>query len=168
MAEGCWRGEKSIINHGLSSDEILYPIHICRPFLEWPNYCFQTEKIVFDFQHLPKLRVSGAGLVSARLVEAENLDWRLFRVADQKLIKWFGKSCYIFERGLHLNLTKRTSLPTSVVYKQHQINSPLSRKLHLVPFKFCKPHKYAISGGHFQCLWKLPRCTFGGFSILQR
>ena len=52
---------------------------------------------------------SAAGLliVSARLFEAENLDWCLFRVSIQKLIKWFGISCHIFELGLQLNLTKR-------------------------------------------------------------
>ena len=38
-----------------------------------------------------------------RLVEAENLHWRLFRVSDQRLMKWIGKSCSISELGLHLN-----------------------------------------------------------------
>ena len=60
-------------------------------------------------------------IVSVRLVEAENLDWRLFRVSDKKLIKWFGKSCRIFELGLHLNWAMPTSLPASIVYIQHSI-----------------------------------------------
>ena len=107
-------------------------------------------------------------IVSVRLVKAENLDWRLFRVSDQRLIKWFRKSCRIFELGLHLKWAMPNSLPISIVYIQHCINSQLSRKLHFLPFKYCKPHKYAMSGGHFQCLRKLPRWTFGGFPILIR
>ena len=35
-------------------------------------------------------------IVSARLVEAENFDWRLFRVSGHRLIKWFG----VFARTL--------------------------------------------------------------------
>ena len=45
------------------------------------------------------------------------------------------------------------------------INSPWSRKLHFLPIK-CKSYKHAMSGSHFQCLLKWPRCMFGGFSIL--
>ena len=41
------------------------------------------------------------------------MDWHLFRVSDQRLIKWFGKSCRIFELSLHLNLAMPNSLPTS-------------------------------------------------------
>ena len=43
-------------------------------------------------------------LVSVRLVEAENLDWRLFQVSDRRFIEWFGKSCRIFKLSLHLKL----------------------------------------------------------------
>ena len=107
-------------------------------------------------------------IVSVRLVEAENLDWCLFRVSDQTLIKWFGKSCRIFELGFHLNWAMPNSLPASVVEIQHCISSPLSQKLYFLPFNYCKPHKYSTSGGHFQCLQKLPRCTFGEYSMLQR
>ena len=109
-------------------------------------------------------------VVSARLVEAKNINWCLFRVSDQRFIKRFGKSCHIFELGSYLNCAMLTSLQTSIVYIQHLINSPLSWKLHFLPFNYCKTHKYmyAMSGGHFQSLRKLPRCTFGGFSKLQR
>ena len=76
-------------------------------------------------------------LVSARLVEAASSDWLLFRVLEQRLIKWFGKSCPIFELGLHLiiNWTMPTSIPAlaSIVYLQHPINFPLSRNLHFLP-----------------------------------
>ena len=70
--------------------------------------------------------------VSVRLVEAENLDWRLFRVSDQRLIKWFGKSCHIFELSLHLNWAMPTSLPASIVYIQHCINSLPSRNMQVL------------------------------------
>ena len=66
------------------------------------------------------------------------------------------------------NWVMPTSLPASIVYIQDCINSPLSQKLLFLPFKYCKPHKYAMSGGHFQCLWKLPWWTWWGFSILLR
>ena len=56
-----------------------------------------------------------ATLVSGRLVKAENLDWPLFRVSEQRLIKWFRTFCHIFNLGLHSNWTMPTSLPTSVV-----------------------------------------------------
>ena len=39
---------------------------------------------------------SALSVVSVRLVEAENLDWCLFRVSDQRLIKWYRKSCHIY------------------------------------------------------------------------
>ena len=55
-------------------------------------------------------------LLSVRLVEGERLDWRLFRVSDQSLVKWFGKSCPLF--GFHLNCAMPTSLPASIVYIQ--------------------------------------------------
>ena len=38
-----------------------------------------------------------ANLVSVRLVEAEHLNRRFFRVSEQRLIKWFGKLCPIFK-----------------------------------------------------------------------
>ena len=43
-------------------------------------------------------------LVSVRFVEAENLDWRLFRVSDHR----FRKSSPIFGLGLHLNWAMQT------------------------------------------------------------
>ena len=52
---------------------------------------------------------SSSGLVSVRLVEAENLT----DASSESQIK--GKSCRIFELGLHLNNAMPTSLPTSVV-----------------------------------------------------
>ena len=92
-----------------------------------------------------------SNLVSVRLIEAKNLDWHLFWISDQRLIKWICKSCHVFKLGLHLNWAMPTSLPTLVVYIQHRVNSPLSRKLHFLPFQYYKPNKYAMSGGHFQC-----------------
>ena len=85
-------------------------------------------------------------LVSGRLVEAESLDWRLIWVSDERLLKWFRKSCRILKLGLHLNWAMLTSVPTSIVYIQHRINSPLSWKLYFLPFKYCKPHKYIATG----------------------
>ena len=67
-------------------------------------------------------------VVSGRLVEAENMDCRLFRVSVQRLIKWFEKSCPIFKLGLLLTPPIPSSLPTSIVCIQRCINSPLSRK----------------------------------------
>ena len=43
-------------------------------------------------------------LISAWLVEAENLDWCLFRVSDQRLIKSFVKSCPKFQLDMLLKL----------------------------------------------------------------
>ena len=45
-------------------------------------------------------------VVSLRLVEAENFDWRLFRVSDHRLIEWFGFSCPNFDYLLWLNWAK--------------------------------------------------------------
>ena len=89
--------------------------------------------------------LSGTGpeLFSVRLVEAENLDWCLFRVSDQRLIKWFGKSCRIFELSLHLNWVMPTSLPASIVNIQHCINSLLLPNMHLLPLYYRKSPKCA-------------------------
>ena len=92
-------------------------------------------------------------VVSARLVEAENSDWRIFRVLEERLINWFGKSCPIFELGLHLNWAMTTFLPALIVYLHYRFNSPILRKLHFLPFKYCKSHNYALSDRHLQCLW---------------
>ena len=133
----------------------------------------QAHALTFDWQMLNLynfIYVHACSLiVSVRHIEPENLDWRLFRISDQRLIKWFEKSCPRFELGFHLNLAMPISLPgASVVYIQYRNNSPLSWKLHFLHFKYCKSHKYAMSDGHFHCLQKLPRCIFGGFTLLQR
>ena len=72
-----------------------------------------------------------------RLGEAENLDWRLFRVPDQRLIKWFGKSCRIFKLSLHLNWAMPNSLPHhlfkyNIVLTPHWHNSFISYLLSIV------------------------------------
>ena len=97
-------------------------------------------------------------VVSPRLVE----DWRLFRVSDQRFIKWVGKTCRIFDLGLHLNWAMPTSLPESIVQIQHCINSPLSRKLHFLPFKYCKPHKYANKWRAFSLPLKITQVNIWG------
>ena len=38
--------------------------------------------------------------------------------------------------------------------------NPWSWNLHFPPFKYCKSHKYAMSGGHLQSLRKLPSYIF--------
>ena len=86
-------------------------------------------------------------VVSVKLVQAKNLDWRLFRVSDQRLIKWFGKFCCIFELRLHLNWAMPDSLPASFVYLQQLINSLLSRNMHILPFEILKIPKI--------CTWVL-------------
>ena len=98
--------------------------------------------------YLDKLR----GLVSAKLIEGEILDWCLFRVSEQRLIKWFGKPCPKFAFKLP------TSLPASIVFQHHRFKSPLSwvRKLHFLPLSIVNSHKIEMSGGHLQCLRKLP------------
>ena len=60
----------------------------------------------------------------------------------------------MFELGLHLNWAMPTSLPTSVVYIQHRINSLLSRKLHFLP---------PMSGGLFSFFENYPGAHLGDF-----
>ena len=105
-------------------------------------YCDMEHPFLSDLQRLKTfspiaecLAVVHSLLVSARLVETEILDWRLFRVSDQMLIKWFGKSCPIFELSLHLNWAMPTS---SIVYIQQSINFLLSRNLHFWPLYYWK------------------------------
>ena len=65
-------------------------------------------------------------LVSVRIDVAENLDWRLFRVSDQGLIKWFGKSCRIFQLGWHLNW----AMPNSLRHHLFKYNIALTPHCH--------------------------------------
>ena len=101
----------------------------------------------------------GVALVSARLVEAENLNWRLFRVSDQRLIKCFGKSCRIFELSLHLNWAMPTSLHASIVYihwyLQHCINFLLLRNNCMCYLSKIENHPN-VHLGNFQRHWRWP------------
>ena len=94
------------------------------------------------------------GLVSARLVEAEILDWRLFRVSDQRLIKWFGKSCPLFELGLHL------TVPCQLPYP-HQLftyNSPITYCYHetCISYLCSIENPLNVHLNNFQRHWKWP------------
>ena len=60
-------------------------------------------------------------IASARLVEAEYLDLRLFWVSEHMLIEWSGFSCPKNEFALRLIWAMATFLPTSIVYLQHPI-----------------------------------------------
>ena len=108
-----------------------------------------TPLVPLPFRYYPNPQESGGAWVAQVLI------W-----SPGALIHW--------THVLDLNWAMLTSVPISIVYKQHHINSPLSRKLHFVPFNYCKPHKWAMSSGHFQCLRKLNRFTFGVFSVLER
>ena len=123
----------------------------------WFNdFCFITESLKDQWMHVLQERESSVlqclanaeklscvSVVSAGLVQAEILDWRLFRVSEQWFLKWFGKPCPIFELALRLNEAMPTSLPASVVYLQHPFNSPYSQNMNFLPFKYSKFHKYA-------------------------
>ena len=75
-------------------------------------------------------------LVSARLVEAENFDWRLLRDSDQRLIKWFGKVIYNIWARFAFKLGHAT-FPTRInCLNTTCINSLYSQKLHFLPFKY--------------------------------
>ena len=75
-----------------------------------------------QYKPLSFVSISREVVISVRLVEAENLDWRLFQVSDQRLIKSIRRSCRTFELSLHLNWAMPTSLPAWIVYIQHCIN----------------------------------------------
>ena len=80
------------------------------------------------------------------------VDWRLFQVSEQKLIKWFRKSCPKLELALRLNWVMPTSLPASVVlYLQHPI-SKVSQNLHFLPFKYCNSIKFQLVDFRRHCI----------------
>ena len=84
------------------------------------NYSTQTgwqsvrPKFLSPWYRSPRMPIADRSclyIVLAWHVEAENLDWRLFLVSEQSLIKWFWKSCPILELALHLNLTRPCQPP---------------------------------------------------------
>ena len=104
--------------------------YVCyHSFLQWFINKFMYNTLGF-FSFLSAYTLSQRD--SSRL---KILTWRLFRVSDQRLIKWFGFFCPNFEFALRSNRAMLSALPASVVYLQHLINSLLSQNLHFLPFK---------------------------------
>ena len=93
--------------------------------------------------------------VSARLVEAENLDWCLLRVSDERLIKWLKKSWPIFKLSLHLNWAIATSQSASTIYTY---NSLLSFCFHesCISYLCSIENPPNVHMGNFRRHWKWP------------
>ena len=53
-----------------------------------PNFSYWVHPVMLNTQQLLNDSESWIWIVSARLVEAENLDWRFFRLAEAENLDW--------------------------------------------------------------------------------
>ena len=106
-------------------------------------------------------------LVSVRLIKAENLDWRLFRVSDQRLVKWNREILpYIqaqFASQVHAKFPARISCLHMTFY-----SLPAIPKLAFPTFVALKIPEH--DPGKFSKTLKMAatHCLFVGFTILKR
>ena len=135
------------------------------------------------------------GVIPSKRKAARSLSFCIFTcfifwVSDQRLTKWFGESCHIFELSLYLNWAMPISLPASIVlvsarlveaenldsdwclqlFKYNIVLSPCYHKICLSYLRSIE-NPPNVHLGNFWRHWKwLPLIAykFVGFTILKR